>query len=227
MGKKYNEVLKNNDFDSRYSAADALELVKKTSVATFDATINIVFNLNIDTRHADQQIRGALVLPHGTGKSQKILVVAEGADATAAAAELSKTDKVVSKPEIDEVVKDANFDYDVIIATPTMMPALGRYGKILGPKGLMPNPKVGTVTTDLVKAIQEIKKGKITYRADKDGNLHTILGKVSFSKNNLLDNYQVLLETVTKSRPNVVKGNFIKNIVVSATMSPGVKIKFN
>ncbi len=227
MGKKYNEVLKNNDFDSRYSAVDAIELVKKTSVATFDATINIVFNLNIDTRHADQQIRGALVLPHGTGKSQKILVVAEGADAEAAKAELAKTDKIVSKPEIDEVVKDANFDYDVIIATPSMMPALGRYGKILGPKGLMPNPKVGTVTADVAKAVKEIKKGKVTYRADKDGNLHTILGKVSFSKNNLLDNYNVLLETIVKSRPNVVKGNFIKNIVISATMAPGVKVKLS
>ncbi len=227
MGKKYQEILKNNDLDSRYSAIDAIELVKKTSVVKFDATVNIVFNLNIDTRHADQQIRGALVLPHGTGKSQKILVVAEGEEATAAAAVLTKTDKVVSKPEIDEVVKDADFDYDVIIASPQMMPALGRYGKILGPKGLMPNPKIGTVTNDLVKAITEIKKGKITYRADKDGNLHTILGKVSFSKKNLLENYNLLLETIVKSRPNVVKGNFIKNIVISATMAPGVKVKLS
>ncbi len=225
MGKKYQDILKNNDLDVRYSATDAIALVKKTSVVNFDATINIAFNLNIDTRHAEQQIRGALVLPHGTGRSQKILVVAEGDAAKDAVA--AKADKVISKDEVAEIVKASSFNYDVIIATPAMMPTLGRFGKILGPKGLMPNPKVGTVTNDLTKAVNEIKKGKITFRADKDGNLHTIIGKVSFSEKDLLENFNFLLESVKKSRPSVVKGNFITNVVISATMGPGVKVNSN
>ena len=220
-GKKYLEAAKLVEKTRLYPVEEAVELVKKVCYAKFDATVEVVFKLNVDPRHADQQLRGAMVLPNGTGKSQRVLVITQGpkeAEAKAAGADY------VGGKEYLEQIKGGWFDFDVIVATPDMMGELGKMGKILGPKGLMPNPKTGTVTMDLTKAIEEIKKGKVTYRTDKEGNVAVIIGKTSFDNEKLVENYRAIYDVILKARPAAVKGNYMKNVAMSASMSPSIKI---
>ena len=224
VGKKYAAALGKLEKAKLYEIEEAIKLMKEISYAGFDETVEVSFSLNVDPRHADQQIRGALVLPNGTGKVQKVLVVTQGAkekEATDAGADF------VGNAEILEKIKGGWFDFDIIVATPDMMAELGKLGKILGPKGLMPNPKTGTVTMDLTTAINDIKKGKIEYRVDKEGNINSILGKKSFSDEALVENYRALLEVITRARPAAVKGTFIKKIVLSSTMGPGIRVLTN
>ncbi|WP_342189711.1 50S ribosomal protein L1 [Spiroplasma endosymbiont of Dilophus febrilis] len=219
--KNYQKVSRMFDKTKIYSIDEAVSLVKKTSITKFDATVELVFLLNVDPRHADQQLRGALVLPAGTGKKQRILVLTNSMNQVAID---NKADFVGGKDLIEKIQKENWFDFDVIIATPDIMAELGKIGKILGPKGLMPNPKTGTVTTDVQKAIAEIRKGKIEYRVDKQGNVHVIIGKVSFSEEQLKENYQAIYETLRKVRPAAVKGAYVKNISISTTMGPAIKV---
>lgn len=221
QGKKYLASLELVDRTKRYSVKEAIELVKKTSFEKFDASVQLSFRLNVDPRHADQQIRGAVVLPHGTGRSQKVLVITQGPkekEATDAGADF------VGNKEMMEKIKGGWFDYDVIIATPDMMGELGKLGKILGPKGLMPNPKTGTVTMDVAKAVADVKKGKVEYRVDKEGNISTLIGKVSFQDDQLAENFKVLYDLIIKARPAAVKGIYVKNVVLSSTMGPGIHV---
>ncbi len=221
MGKKYAEAAKLIETGKMYSPKEAVELVKKTSVTKFDGTVEVSFRLGVNPKYTDQQIRGAMVLPHGTGKSKKVLVFAKGpkvAEAEAAGADYVGGEELVAK------IKDGWFDFEVCVATPDMMGIVGRLGKILGPRGLMPNPKVGTVTMDVTRAINEIKAGKIQYRTDKAGNVQAPIGKVSFAEDKLLDNYISLVETLIKVKPSGAKGQYIKSITMSTTMGPGVKI---
>ncbi len=216
--KKVSELV---DRSKVYSIDEALKVLRETSFVKFDPTVEVSYNLNVDPRHADQQIRGAMVLPHGTGRSQKVLVVTQGAkeqEAKDAGADF------VGGKEILEEVKNGWFDFDIIVATPDMMGELGKLGRVLGPKGLMPNPKTGTVTTDVTKAVEEIKKGKIEYRVDKESNINTIVGKLSFEDKALEENFRALHDTIVKARPAAVKGTFIKNLVISTTMGPGIKV---
>ena len=208
-----------------YTVEEAIALAKETSNSKFDSTIEVALNLNLDVKKADQQLRGAVVLPNGTGKSKKILVLTKGEGAKAAK-ELG-ADYVGDVDMITKIEKENWFDFDVIIATPDMMPALGKIGKILGPKGLMPNPKTGTVTTDVVKAIEETKKGKVNYRTDSYGNIHGIIGKASFEDGKLAENLKAFVEAIQKVKPATVKGTYIKNISISSTMGPGIKIDQN
>ena len=197
-------------------------MVKKTSNVKFDASVDVVFKLGLDTRHADQQLRGAIVLPHGTGKTKKVLVITQGAkveEAKAAGAD------VVGGKEILEDIQKGWLDFEVMIATPDMMAELGKLGRILGPKGLMPNPKTGTVTMDVTKAVQETKAGKVTYRTDKDGNVHMPIGRVSFEDAQLAENFKVVYDLLVKSKPSSAKGTYMKNVVVSTTMGPSVKVQ--
>ncbi|MFV0479191.1 MAG: 50S ribosomal protein L1 [Anaerorhabdus sp.] len=220
-GKKYLEAVKLIDSNKSYDYKEAVALAKKTSTTKFDASVEASFNLNVDPRHADQQIRGAMVLPHGTGKVQKVLVVTQGAkeqEAKDAGADF------VGGKEILEDIKKGWFEFDIIVATPDMMGELGKLGKVLGPKGLMPNPKTGTVTTDVAKAVSEIKKGKIEYRVDKEGNINVMIGKVSFAEEALAENFKLLYDTIMKARPAAVKGTYMKSATVSTTMGPGVKV---
>ena len=220
-GKKYLEAAKLIDTAKSYPIEEAIELVKKVSYTKFDETMELVFCLNVDPRHADQQLRGAIVLPNGTGKSKKVLVITQGpkvAEAQNAGAD------IVGGKEILEDIKKGWFDFDVIVATPDMMGELGKLGKILGPKGLMPNPKTGTVTMNIAQAIDEIKKGKVTYRTDKEGNVAVIIGKKSFSTEKLVENYKTIYDVILKARPAAVKGTYMKNVVVSSSMSPSVKV---
>lgn len=220
FGKKYQEAAKLIE-DKLYDANEAIELVKKTATAKFDETIEVSVRLGVDPKYADQQVRGAIVLPHGTGKSKRVLVFAKGdkvAEAEAAGADFVGSDELVTK------IQGGWSDFDVAVATPDMMGTVGRLGKILGPKGLMPNPKLGTVTMDLTRAINEIKAGKIEYRTDKAGNIHSPIGKASFDADKLFDNYQTLIDTLVKVRPAAAKGQYIRSITVSATMGPGVKV---
>ena len=220
-GKKYLEAAKLIDTAKSYTIEEAIELVKKVSYTKFDETMELVFRLNVDPRHADQQLRGAIVLPNGTGKSKKVLVITQGpkvAEAQNAGAD------IVGGKEILEEIKKGWFDFDVIVATPDMMGELGKLGKILGPKGLMPNPKTGTVTMNIAQAIDEIKKGKVTYRTDKEGNVAVIIGKKSFSTEKLVENYKTIYDVILKARPAAVKGTYMKNVVVSSSMSPSVKV---
>ena len=220
-GKKYLEAAKLIDTAKSYPIEEAIELVKKVSYTKFDETMDLVFRLNVDPRHADQQLRGAIVLPNGTGKSKKVLVITQGpkvAEAQNAGAD------IVGGKEILEDIKKGWFDFDVIVATPDMMGELGKLGKILGPKGLMPNPKTGTVTMNIAQAIDEIKKGKVTYRTDKEGNVAVIIGKKSFSTEKLVENYKTIYDVILKARPAAVKGTYMKNVVVSSSMSPSVKV---
>ncbi|AGM26530.1 50S ribosomal protein L1 [Spiroplasma syrphidicola EA-1] len=221
FGKKYNQAVKLVEANKPYPILEALELAKKTSTTKFDATVEVAFNLNVDPRHADQQIRGAVVLPKGTGKTQKILVLTNTKEADAKAA---GADFVGGKDLIEKIQKENWFDFDVIIATPDIMAELGKIGKILGPKGLMPNPKTGTVTPDVKKAVEDVKKGKVEYRVDKNGNIHAIVGKTSFATDALKDNYDVIFDTIRRAKPAAVKGAYIKNIAVSTTMGPGIKV---
>ena len=220
-GKKYAEALKQIDKNRSYSAEEAVALAKNTNIAKFDASVEVAFNLNVDPRHADQQIRGAMVLPHGTGRTQKVLVITKGAkeqEAKDAGADF------VGGKEMLEEIKGGWFGFDVIVATPDMMGELGKLGKVLGPKGLMPNPKTGTVTMNIANAVNEIKKGKVTYRTDKEGNVNCLIGKCSFTEEQLVENYKALYATLLKARPAAVKGTYMKSITLSTTMGPGIKV---
>ena len=220
--KRYVANLEQVDKNKSYSIEEAVALVKKTSNSKFDETLEVAMNLNLDVKKADQQLRGAVVLPHGTGKTKKILVLAKGDQAKAATA--AGADYVGDVDMIDKIAKENWFDFDVIIATPEMMPQLGKIGKLLGPKGLMPNPKTGTVTTDVAKAIEETQKGKVNYRTDSYGNVHGIFGKTSFEDAKLAENLKAFIEVILKAKPSTAKGNYVKNISISSTMGPGVKI---
>ena len=223
-GKKYVEAAKLIDGKKSYTAAEAISLAKKTNIAKFDASVEASFKLNVDPRHADQQIRGAMVLPNGTGRTQKVLVVTQGAkeqEAKDAGADF------VGGKEILEDIKKGWFEFDIIVATPDMMGELGKLGKVLGPKGLMPNPKTGTVTTNIANAVEEIKKGKIEYRVDKEGNINVLIGKCSFTEEALTENFTTLYAAIAKARPAAVKGNYMTNVVVSTTMGPGVKVNID
>ena len=210
------------DKNKAYTIEEAVALVKKTSNSKFDATLEVAMNLNLDVKKADQQLRGAVVLPHGTGKSKRILVLAKGEQATKA--KNAGAEFVGDIDMITKIEKENWFDFDVIIATPEMMPMLGKIGKLLGPKGLMPNPKTGTVTTDVVKAIEETKKGKVNYRTDSFGNVHGVFGKASFEDDKLVENLKAFIDVILKAKPTTAKGIYVKNVSVSSTMGPGVKI---
>ena len=221
-GKKYVEAAKAIDRGTLYDVADAVSLVKKTAVAKFDETIEAHIRTGCDGRHADQQIRGAVVLPHGTGKKVRILVFAK--DAKAEEAKAAGADFVGGEELIPKIQNENWFEFDVVVATPDMMGVVGRLGRVLGPKGLMPNPKAGTVTMDVTKAIQEIKAGKIEYRLDKTNIIHVPVGKASFTEEQLADNFQTLIDAINKARPAAVKGQFLKCVSLTSTMGPGVKI---
>lgn len=223
--KRYASVASKVEKNKVYSVSEAVKLVKELSNTKFDETIEVAMNMNLDTKKADQQLRGAIVLPNGTGKSQTVLVLAKGDQAKAA--KEAGADYVGDVDMIEKIEKESWFDYDVIIATPEMMPMLGKIGKILGPKGLMPNPKTGTVTTDVAKAVSDTKKGKVEYRTDSFGNIHGIIGKVSFDESQLVENLNTFVNAILKIKPATVKGNYVKNISISSTMGPGVKIDLN
>ncbi len=224
-GKKYVEASKNIDKNKLYSLTDAIKLVKKTGVTNFDSTVEVAIKLNIDAKKSDQNLRGSFVLPNGTGKSKKVLVIAKG-DAALKAKEAGAT-YVGDKDMIDKIANENWFSYDVIVATPDMMPELGKIGKLLGPKGLMPNPKTGTVTNDVVKAVEDINKGMIAYKNDSFGNVHSIIGKVSFDEKKLAENLEYVVKTIANNKPASVKGVFINNISISTTMGPGIKLDKN
>ena len=221
-GKKYVEAAKTIDRGTLYDVADAVSLVKKTATAKFDETIEAHIRTGCDGRHADQQIRGAVVLPHGTGKKVRILVFAK--DAKAEEAKAAGADFVGGEEHIPKIQNENWFEFDVVVATPDMMGVVGRLGRVLGPKGLMPNPKAGTVTMDVTKAIQEIKAGKIEYRLDKTNIIHVPVGKASFTEEQLTDNLQTLIDAINKVRPAAVKGQYLKSVTLTSTMGPGVKI---
>lgn len=224
-GKKYAEVAKLVEKNKLYDLEEAVSLVKKTSYAKFDSSVELAMNLNLDTKKADQQLRGTICLPHGTGKTKRILVIAKGDKAKDA--KEAGADYVGDTDLLEKIEKENWFEFDVLIATPDMMPQLGKLGKVLGPKGLMPNPKTGTVTLDVAKAVNEVKQGRIEYRTDSYGNVHVIVGKVSFEDNKLVENIKEFVKLIQKTKPSVVKGTYIKNISVSATMGPGIKIDVN
>ena len=221
-GKKYLEAAKAVNRTTLYDPADAIALVKTTATAKFDETIEAHIRTGCDGRHADQQIRGAVVLPHGTGKKVRILVFARGAKADEA--EAAGADFVGAEELIPRIQNDGWFDFDVVVATPDMMGVVGRLGRVLGPKGLMPNPKAGTVTMDVTKAIQEIKAGKIEYRLDKTNIIHCPIGKASFTAEQLQENFQTLIDALNKAKPAAVKGQFMKSVTLASTMGPGVKV---
>ena len=225
LGKKYVEASNKVEKNKTYGVEEAVKLVKETSITKFDSSVEVAMNLNIDTKKSDQQLRGSIVLPNGTGKSKKILVLAKGA--AAAEAKEAGADFVGDTDLIDKIANENWFDYDTIVATPEMMPALGKIGKVLGPKGLMPNPKTGTVTTTPAKTVTDIKKGMVEYRADSLGNVHGIIGKVSFDEKALSDNLTYFINTIIKSKPTTIKGNFVKSISICTTMGPGIKIDLN
>ena len=220
-GKKYLEAAKLYDKNTLYVVEEALGLVKKTSFTKFDASVEVAFRLNLDPRQADQNLRGAIVLPHGTGKTQRVVVIAEGEKIKEA--EAAGADRAGDNELIEDISKGW-LDFDVLVATPSMMGALGKLGRVLGPKGLMPNPKTGTVTMDVAKAVEEIKNGKIEYRTDKVGNIHAPIGKVSFDVQKLNDNLHTLYQQLVRIKPNTVKGTYVKNITVSSSMGPGIKV---
>lgn len=221
-GKKYTEAAKLVDRMVQYDVAEAISLVKKTAVAKFDETVEAHIRLGVDGRHADQQVRGAVVLPHGTGKSVRVLVFAKGDKV--AEAEAAGADYVGGEELIPKIQNEGWFEFDVVVATPDMMGVVGRLGRVLGPKGLMPNPKAGTVTMDVTKAIQDIKAGKIEYRLDKTNIVHVPIGKASFSEEQLRENFQTLIEAIVKARPSAVKGQYLRSITLAPTMGPGVKV---
>ena len=221
-GKKYVEAAKQYDKQTQYDTTEAMALVKKLAVAKFDETIEAHIRTGCDGRHADQQIRGAVVLPHGTGKTVRILVFAKNAKAEEAVA--AGADYVGAEDLIPRIQNEGWFEFDVVVATPDMMGVVGRLGRVLGPKGLMPNPKAGTVTMDVAKAIKDIKAGKIEYRLDKTNIIHVPIGKASFTEEQLTDNFQTLMGAIIKARPAAVKGQFLKSVTVTPTMGPGVKV---
>jgi large subunit ribosomal protein L1 len=220
-GKNYKKALEQVDRSKTYDYKEAVALAKKLSSTKFDSSVDVSFSLNIDPRQADQNIRGAMVLPNGTGKTQSVLVIAEGdkaEEAKNAGADFVGTDDMLDK------IKDGWFGFDVIVATPNMMGKLGKFGRILGPKGLMPNPKTGTVTMNVADAVSQIKKGKVEYRTDKDGNVNVMIGKASFEDDKLAENFKALYDQIARIRPNSVKGAYMKSVTVSTTMGPGIKV---
>ena len=224
-GKKYVEASSKVEKNKLYTKEEAIKLVKETSITNFDSTVEVAFKLNLDTRKADQQLRGSMVLPNGTGKTKRVLVIAKGDAANEA--KKAGADFVGEQDMIDKIAKENWFDYDVIVATPDMMVSLGKIGRVLGPKGLMPNPKTGTVTPTPAKAVEDIKKGMVSYKTDSYGNVHTVIGKVSFAEDKLLENLDYVYNTINKSKPTVVKGKYIENITISSTMGPGIKLDKN
>ena len=223
--KKYVEASKKVEKNTLYTKEAAIKLVKETATTKFDSTVEVAIKLNLDTKKADQQLRGSLVLPNGTGKTKKVLVIAKGE--AAQKAKDAGADYVGDMDMINKIQNENWFDFDVIVATPDMMASLGRIGRILGPKGLMPNPKTGTVTMNTEKAVEDIKKGMITYKTDSYGNVHSIIGKVSFDDAKLLENLAYVVNTIVKAKPQTVKGNYIENISISSTMGPGIKLDKN
>lgn len=221
-GKKYQDSVKLIDKSKQYDAAEALELAVKTAKAKFDETVEIHVKLGVDSRHADQQVRGAIVLPHGTGKTAKVLVFAKGAKADEA--QTAGADYVGEMELVTKIQNENWFDFDVVVATPDMMGVVGRLGKVLGPKGLMPSPKAGTVTMDVTKAVNEIKSGKIEYRLDKTNIIHCPIGKVSFGAQKLTENFNALMSAIVKAKPAAAKGQYLRSVVVGSTMGPGIKI---
>ena len=221
-GKTYNKALENIDKLKLYEAEEAMKLAVDTARAKFDETIEVHVRLGVDGRHADQQVRGALVLPNGTGKTARVLVFAKGAKE--AEAKEANADYVGGDELADKIQKENWFDFDVVIATPDMMGIVGKLGKVLGPKGLMPNPKSGTVTMDVAKAVEDIKAGKVEYRLDKNNIVHTLIGKKSFGKDKLMENFSALMDAIIKAKPQSSKGKYIKSITVATTMGPGIKI---
>jgi len=220
-GKKYLEAVKLIDKETTYDPQEAVALVKKVATAKFDETVEVAVRLGVDPKKADQQIRGAVVLPHGTGKTQRVLVFAKGEklkEAETAGADYVGDEEYITK------IQQGWFEFDVVVATPDMMGTVGKLGRVLGPKGLMPNPKTGTVTFDVAKAVNEIKAGKIEYRVDKAGNIHAPIGKVSFEDNKLTENLQTIIDTLVKVKPAAAKGQYVRNVTISSTMGPGVKL---
>ena len=222
-GKKYQAALALIDAKKVYALEEACELVKKTTTVKFDSTIDVSFRLNVDPRQADQQIRGTLVLPHGNGKTKRVLAITNKVDE----AKNAGADFVGGKEMLDKIKNENWFDYDIIVATPDMMGELGKMGRVLGPKGLMPNPKTGTVAVDIAKAITEIKGGKVEYRVDKEGNLHLTVGRSSFDTEKLVENLTVVCDTLMKVRPSAVKGVYVKNVVLHTTMGPAINFTFD
>ncbi|MBQ7137312.1 MAG: 50S ribosomal protein L1 [Bacilli bacterium] len=225
QSKNYVNALSKIEKNKLYTKEEAVKLAKETSISKFDASVEVAMRLNLDTKKSDQQLRGAIVLPNGTGKSKKVLVIAKGDHAKAAVA--AGADYVGDTDMLQKIEKENWFDFDVMIATPDMMASLGKLGKVLGPKGLMPNPKTGTVTTDVKKAVEDVKKGRVEYRTDSYGNVHGIIGKVSFDDEKLLENLKTFVDVIIKSKPSVVKGTYVKNISITTTMGPGIKIDVN
>ena len=221
-GKKYREAVQSFDKTAQHGVSEAMELVVGTAKAKFDETIEVHIKLGVDGRHADQQVRGAIVLPNGTGKSKKVLVFAKGPKAQEA--EAAGADYVGAEEMAQKIQTENWFDFDVVVATPDMMGVVGRLGKVLGPKGLMPNPKAGTVTMDVTKAVNDIKAGKIEYRLDKANIIHVPIGKASFSEEKLQENFNALMDAIVKARPSALKGQYLKSITLTSTMGPGVKV---
>ena len=223
--KKYTEAMSKIEKNKVYSKEEAIKLVKETSTTSFDGTVEVAMRLNIDTKKADQQLRGAIVLPKGTGKTNRVLVIAKGEKAEAAKA--AGADFVGDVDILEKIEKENWFEFDIMIATPDMMPLLGKLGRVLGPKGLMPNPKTGTVTMDVEKAVKEAKGGRVEYRADSFGNVHGVIGKVSFTEEDLLENLNAFVSNILRIKPSTVKGEYIKNISIASTMGPGIKVENN
>jgi len=221
--KKYTEAIAKFDKSNVYTKEEAVKLVKETSTSSFDGTVEIAMRLNLDTKKADQQLRGAIALPKGTGKTKKVLVIARGPKAQEA--KDAGADYVGDTDMLEKIEKENWFDFDTMIATPDMMPLLGKLGRVLGPKGLMPNPKTGTVTMDVAKAVEEVKAGRVEYRTDSFGNVHGIIGKVSFSEADLLTNLDAFVSQIIRIKPATAKGDYIKNISISSTMGPGIKVE--
>ena len=224
-GKKYVEAASKVEKNKLYTKEEAIKLVKETSIAKFDESVELVLRLNLDTKKADQQLRGATVLPNGTGKSKKVLVIAKGENATKA--KEAGADFVGDVDMLEKIEKENWFGFDVMIATPDMMPLLGKLGRVLGPKGLMPNPKTGAVTTDVAKAVKDVKAGRVEYRTDSFGNIHGIIGNTNFTEEQLVENLDAFMSVLIKAKPSTVKGDYVKNISIATTMGPGIKIITN
>ena len=224
-GKKYLEALTKIEKGKAYTKEEAVKLVKETAVSKFTSSVEVAVRLNLDTKKADQQLRGAIVLPNGTGKTKRVLVVARGENAKKA--EAAGADFVGDTDILEKIEKENGFEFDVMIATPDMMPLLGKLGRVLGPKGLMPNPKTGTVTTDVEKAVKDVKAGRVEYRTDSFGNIHGIIGNTSFDEKALVENFDAFMAVLLKAKPSTIKGEYVKNISIASTMGPGIKVENN